>query len=62
MILEERHKSHLSLHPGMTKMYHDLKELFWWLSMKRDITQYVVACLTCQKAKVEYQRPGGLLQ
>ena len=28
MILEEGHKSHLSLHPGMTKMYQDLKESF----------------------------------
>ena len=26
LILEEGHKSRLSLHPGMTKMYQDLKE------------------------------------
>ena len=30
LILEEGHKSRLSLHPGMTKMYQDLKETFWW--------------------------------
>ena len=30
LILEEGHKSRLSLHPGMTKMYQDLKEKFWW--------------------------------
>jgi len=30
--------------------------------MKRDIIQYVVACLTCEKAKVRHQRPSGLLQ
>jgi len=29
LILEEGHKSRLSLHPGMTKMYQDLKENFW---------------------------------
>ena len=28
-ILEERHHSGLSIHPGATKMYHDLKKLFW---------------------------------
>jgi len=28
MILEEGHKSHLSLHPGMNKMYQDLKDPF----------------------------------
>jgi len=29
LILEEGHKSRLSLHPSMTKMYQDLKETFW---------------------------------
>ena len=28
LILEEGHKSHLSLHPDKTKMYQDLKETF----------------------------------
>jgi len=36
-ILEEGHKSRLSIHPGMTKMYKDLKESFWWTSMKIDV-------------------------
>ena len=34
-ILEEGHKSGLSIHPGATKMYQDLKKLFWWPRMKR---------------------------
>ena len=62
LILEERHKSRLSLHPSMTKMYQDLKENLWWQGMKEDVAQFVSACLTCQKAKVEHQRPGGILQ
>jgi len=62
LILEERHKSRLSLHPDMTKMYQDLKETFWCQGMKKDVAQFVLACLTCQKAKVEHQRPGGILQ
>ena len=62
LILEEWHKSHLSLHPGMTKMYQDLKETFWWQGMKKDVAQFVSACLTCQKAKVDHQRLGGILQ
>jgi len=28
LIIEEGHKSRLSLHPGMTKMYQDFKETF----------------------------------
>jgi len=47
LILEEGHKSCLSLHPGMTKMYQDLNETFWWQGMKKDVVQFVFACLTC---------------
>nr|KYP39816.1 Transposon Ty3-I Gag-Pol polyprotein [Cajanus cajan] len=61
-VLEKGHKSRLSIHPGMTKMYQDLKKTFWWSGMKREIAKYVAACLTCQKAKVEHQKPSGLMQ
>ena len=61
-ILEEAHKSRLSFHPGMTKMYQDLKRSFWWYGMKRDVAEYVARCLTCQKAKAEHQRPSGELK
>ena len=30
MILEEGHRSSLSIHPGANKMYQDLKKIFWW--------------------------------
>ena len=30
--------------------------------MKQDVARYVSSCLTCQKAKTEHQRPGGMLQ
>ena len=62
LILEEGHKSRLSLHLNMTKMYQDLKEKFWWQGIKKHVAQYVSACLTCQKAKVEHQRPEGIMQ
>jgi len=29
--------------------------------MKRDVAQFVYACLICQKSKVEHQKPAGLL-
>ncbi|WVZ26804.1 hypothetical protein V8G54_000096 (mitochondrion) [Vigna mungo] len=62
LIFEEGHKSSLSIHPGMTKMYKDLKESFWWSGMKKDVAEFVASCLVCQKAKIEHQRPGGMLQ
>ena len=42
-------------------MYMDLKELFWWNSMKRDIAKYVSECHTCQRVKAEHQSPAGPL-
>jgi len=62
MLLDEGHKSRLSIHPGMTKMYKDLKATFWWIGMKTDLVDYVAFCLVCQKAKIEHQRPSGTLE
>ena len=62
MIMDEGHISRLSIHPGVTKMYQDLRKLFWWPGMKRQISKFVYACLTCQKSKIEHQKPFGLLQ
>jgi len=62
MLLDEGHKSRLSIHPGMTNMYKDLKATFWWTGMKTDVADYVASCLVCQKAKIKHQRPGGTLE
>ncbi len=29
--------------------------------MKKDVSEYVAKCLTCQQVKAEHQRPGGEL-
>ncbi|XP_027169505.1 uncharacterized protein LOC113769237 [Coffea eugenioides] len=61
-ILEEAHRSKYTIHPGSNKMYHDLRRLYWWDRMKREIAQYVQTCLVCQQVKAEHQKPSGLLQ
>ena len=30
LILKEAHESPLTIHPGSTKMYQDLRQRFWW--------------------------------
>ena len=40
-ILEEAHNSRYSIHPGATNMYRDLREVYWWNAMKRDIADFV---------------------
>ncbi|GKC02606.1 putative reverse transcriptase domain-containing protein [Tanacetum coccineum] len=62
VILDETHKSKYFMHPGADKMYHDLRDMYWWPRMKRDIATYISKCLTCAEVKAEHQRPSGLLQ
>jgi hypothetical protein len=47
-ILDEAHTLRYSIHPGSTKMYHDLRKQFWWTRMKSETTRYM--------------KLGGLLQ
>jgi hypothetical protein len=61
-ILYEAHTSRYSIHPGSTKMYHDLRQQFWWMRMKREAACYVSECDTYRKVKADYMKPGGLLQ
>lgn len=61
-ILEEGRRSGMSIHPSATKMYQDLKKMFWWSGMKKEVVDFVYACLTCQKSKVEHQKLMGLMQ
>jgi hypothetical protein len=61
-ILDEAHVSKFSMHPGTTKTYHDLKPLYWWTRMKREIAQYVSECDTCQRIKASHLKSAGALQ
>ena len=40
-LLTEAHGSRMTVHPGGTKMYRDLRQHFWWPGMKRDIARHV---------------------
>nr|GEW15131.1 putative reverse transcriptase domain-containing protein [Tanacetum cinerariifolium] len=40
VIFKEAHKSRYFVHPGADKMYHDLRDMYWWPGMKRDIAIY----------------------
>jgi hypothetical protein len=61
-ILDEAHTLRYSIHPCSTKMYHDLRQQFWWTRMKRKIARFVLECDTCRKVKADYMKLGGLLQ
>jgi hypothetical protein len=61
-IMDEAHCSRCSIHPGTNKMYQDLKKIFWWTRMKREIVKYVSECDTCRRVKTDHLRPAGNLQ
>nr|GEV60783.1 hypothetical protein [Tanacetum cinerariifolium] len=41
LIMNEAHKSKYSIHPGADQMYYDLRDMYWWSGMKKDIYVYV---------------------
>lgn len=57
-LLTEAHSSLYAIHPGVVKMYHDLKSQFWWGGMKADVVNHVRKCLTCQRVKIEHRGPA----
>ncbi|XP_015072686.1 uncharacterized protein LOC107016875 [Solanum pennellii] len=62
LILSEAHEFRYSIHPCTAKMYRDLRQHYWWSSMRRDIADFVSRCLCCQQVKGEHLRHGGEFQ
>lgn len=40
-LLVEAHGSYYSIHLGVTKMYRNLKQVYWWYVMRQDIEKFV---------------------
>jgi transposase InsO family protein len=43
-------------------MYADMRKLFFWVGMKRNVVHFVAKCLECQQVKADHHHPVGLLQ
>ncbi|KAA0059657.1 pol protein [Cucumis melo var. makuwa] len=61
-LLTEAHSSPFTMHPGSTKMYQDLRSVYWRRGMKREVADFVNRCLVCKQVKAPRQCPAGLLQ
>ena len=46
-------------HHGSTKMYHDLKQIYWWDGMK-DIVEYMTKCTNYKQVKEENFMSSGV--
>ena len=60
--MAEAHNTKYSIHPRGTKMYIDLRQIFWWNNMKKDTAKYASKCLSSQKVKAKHQRLIGELR
>jgi hypothetical protein len=62
IILKESHRELYCAHPGVKKMYTDMRKLFLWVGMKRNVVHFITKCLECQQVKSNHHHPTGLLQ
>ena len=62
LIMDEEHLSKLSIYPGSSKRYPDLRPHCWWTKMKKEIVAYVARCDTCCRVKAIHMKPIELLQ
>ena len=61
-ILDKAHGYRYSIHSVSTKLYHDLREVFWLEGLKKDIAEFIVKCPNFKQVKAKNQKSGGLLQ
>ncbi|KAF3663690.1 hypothetical protein FXO38_10525 [Capsicum annuum] len=61
-ILDEAHTSWYVVHLCSTKMYHDLKAIYYWNNIKRDVANFVSKCMNCQQVKVEHLKSSSTSQ
>ena len=61
-ILKETYDLRDSIHLGFTKMYHELREIYWLNALKSYIVGFVDKCPNSQQIKAKHQRLGGLSQ
>ena len=61
-VLYKAHASRFSIHPGSTKIYHDLREVYLWDGLKKYIMEFVANCPSYNQVKGERKKSGGLLQ
>ncbi|KAL4556869.1 hypothetical protein LXL04_035035 [Taraxacum kok-saghyz] len=61
-LLQEFHSSTLGGHAGIRATINRLASHFAWSNLKKDVTEYISNCQTCQATKYPTHKPYGLLQ
>ncbi|XP_070017664.1 uncharacterized protein [Nicotiana sylvestris] len=61
-VMGETQYSRYSVHTGATKMYHDIREVYWWDEMKKDIAEFVAQCPNCQRLRLSIRNPVSYIK
>lgn len=62
MILQTMHDSPLGGHSGIQNTYRKVKQVFFWLSLKKSVMEYILQCDVCKRCKHESVAKPCLLQ
>ena len=61
-IIGEANTTGYNDHSESTKMYQELKIIFLWENIRRELDPFMFEYMTYQRLKIKYERPRGLLQ
>lgn len=61
-VIAAHHANPFRGHPGAARTADIIKRGYWWKGLKKDVTEYVSKCHTCQLNKSSNHKPHGLLQ
>lgn len=62
ILLAEYHNSPLGGHTGEVRIYLRMAADWYWVGMRKEVTNYVRSCNVCQQQKLSQHSPAGLLQ
>jgi hypothetical protein len=61
-VLKEMHNVPYVGHLGYQKTIAAVRSQYFWPGMKKEVANYIVICLECQKVKTKHRHPTGFLQ
>ena len=58
-VMQECHDQPSAGHPGVTKTFLRISQVYYWPGLFNDVLKYVKSCISCQEHKVEQKLTAG---